>query len=453
MKKLLFLILMITPALMLSAQGVQFQDGTWADVVKSATAANKMIYLDVYTTWCGPCKMLDKMIFPDSAVGAAYNDKFINYKVDAEKGEGIALAKKFKVTGYPTGLFLSPDGEKLIYKTMGFTDKEAIIHRAEVAVEERKDPMTWERYMAEFKKGNRDKPFLEKFLEKADRLQKNNDSILDAYVNQYVKGTPDSNTLQFLYKNTQTLDNQSYEIVYQNAEALHKADSYFVLNKWLNRLAYSTLEKATNNKDEAVLNRLIKAIDRYNFIDNFVYGKYFYQSTYFERTGQAEKLSAAYVAEADFLMRIPEDKMQALDKNLLEEAKAGIIAQLKAMNVPESSWDASVKATIAQHPQLNRQAHESMAIRLNAAAWNMVENKVTDKEKLAQAMKWSEKSMTLLDGSPDWSTVTDTYANLLYISGEKDKAIQTEKEALAKAEDSAKAEFQATLDKMEKGTL
>lgn len=121
--------------------------------------------------------------------------------------------------------------------------------------------------------------------------------------------------------------------------------------------------------------------------------------------------------------------------------------------MPESSWDASVKATIAQHPQLNRQAEENMAIRLNAAAWDMVENKVSDKDKLAQAIKWSEKSTTLLDGLPEWPMGADTYANLLYITGEKDKAIQTEKEALAKAEDSVKADFQATLDKMEKGTL
>jgi len=313
--------------------------------------------------------------------------------------------------------------------------------------------MTWERYMAEFKKGNTEKAFLEKFLEKADRLQKNNDSILDAYVGQYIKGTPDSQTLQFLYQNTHTLDNASVGIICQNADMLHKADSNFVLDKWLNNLTYPTLEKAINHKDVAVLNRLMTALDKYSITGNMVSGKYFYQSTYYEKTGEAQKLSEAYAAEANYLMTIPDDKLKSLNQSLLEEAKAGILAQLKAMKVPESSWDASVKATIAQHPQLNRQAEESMAIRLNAAAWDMVENKVSDKVKLAKALKWSEKSVALLDGLPEWSVVADTYANLLYITGEKDKAIQTEKEALDKAEDSAKADFQATLDKMEKGTL
>lgn len=94
-----------------------------------------------------------------------------------------------------------------------------------------------------------------------------------------------------------------------------------------------------------------------------------------------------------------------------------------------------------------------MAIRLNAAAWNMVENKVSDKAKLAQAIKWSEKSTTLLKGLPEWSMVADTYSNLLYITGERDKAVQTEKEVLSKVDESAKADFQETLDKMEKGTL
>ena len=47
-----------------------------------------MIFLDAYASWCGPCKMLQKNVFTKKAVGDFYNSKFINVKMDMEKGEG-----------------------------------------------------------------------------------------------------------------------------------------------------------------------------------------------------------------------------------------------------------------------------------------------------------------------------------------------------------------------------
>lgn len=90
------------------------------------------------------------------------------------------------------------------------------------------------------------------------------------------------------------------------------------------------------------------ALDKYSITGNMVSGKYFYQSSFYEKIGQEQKLSEAYATEANYLMSIPADKLESLNQSMLEEAKAGITAQLKAMNVPESSWEAS----LAQHPQI-----------------------------------------------------------------------------------------------------
>lgn len=92
------------------AAGMKFTEGDFASVVALAKKENKKIFIDIYTTWCGPCKFLSANIFPDKAVGEYMNGVFVNAKFDAEKGEGIELAKKFKVKGYPTMIILDADG-------------------------------------------------------------------------------------------------------------------------------------------------------------------------------------------------------------------------------------------------------------------------------------------------------------------------------------------------------
>ncbi len=68
--------------------GIQFTDEAWAAIVKKAKAENKIIFLDAYASWCGPCKLLQKNVFTRSDVGELFNKNFINVKVDMERGEG-----------------------------------------------------------------------------------------------------------------------------------------------------------------------------------------------------------------------------------------------------------------------------------------------------------------------------------------------------------------------------
>src|SRR5688500_6445990 len=102
----------------LRAQGVQMFEGTWDQVLAEAQRQNKPIYLDAYATWCGPCKMLKRDVFPDRQVGAYFNANYISVSVDMEKGEGIELAKKFGVTAYPTHLYFDPSGN-LVHRAVG----------------------------------------------------------------------------------------------------------------------------------------------------------------------------------------------------------------------------------------------------------------------------------------------------------------------------------------------
>ena len=71
------------------AQGITFIEGKpWKEVLALAKRSNKLIFLDAYATWCGPCKDLQRDVFTDNEVAKVYNPAFINVKMDMEKGEG-----------------------------------------------------------------------------------------------------------------------------------------------------------------------------------------------------------------------------------------------------------------------------------------------------------------------------------------------------------------------------
>jgi tetratricopeptide (TPR) repeat protein len=95
-----------------ASAGVVWQEGTFDEIMAAAQKADVPVMIDFFATWCGPCKLLDKTTYSDPSV-TAFSNKFINAKFDVEKGEGIELAKRFRIMNYPTVLFLKPNGEEI----------------------------------------------------------------------------------------------------------------------------------------------------------------------------------------------------------------------------------------------------------------------------------------------------------------------------------------------------
>lgn len=99
--------------------GIAFTTATFDELLAKAKAENKLVFIDGYTTWCGPCKMLAKQTFPQKEVGTYMNPRFVSCQIDMERGEGPELAKRFNISAYPTMLVLRPDGT-LVDKIVGF---------------------------------------------------------------------------------------------------------------------------------------------------------------------------------------------------------------------------------------------------------------------------------------------------------------------------------------------
>lgn len=112
-----------------------FQELTLDKALEQAAAENKLVFVDCYTVWCGPCKMMAEKILPLKEVGEFMNDHFVCLKIDMEKGEGVKIARKYKITAYPTFLILKTDGSLQHRIVGGAATGEDFLNKVEEGME------------------------------------------------------------------------------------------------------------------------------------------------------------------------------------------------------------------------------------------------------------------------------------------------------------------------------
>ncbi len=99
-------------------EAIVFNDKPWSELLATAKNQNKLIFLDAYASWCGPCKWMAANIFTNDTVADYFNKTFICARIDMEKGEGPGLARQYQVRAYPTLLFIDRNGN-MIHKKVG----------------------------------------------------------------------------------------------------------------------------------------------------------------------------------------------------------------------------------------------------------------------------------------------------------------------------------------------
>jgi thiol:disulfide interchange protein len=108
-------------------------DQNYDAALAKAETDDKLIMIDVYTDWCAPCKKMDKETFPaEEVVNRAAN--FVNLKLDAEKGQGPEVQRKFGVTAYPTILFVNGKGE-LVHTVVGLQSAQQLAAEMDKALD------------------------------------------------------------------------------------------------------------------------------------------------------------------------------------------------------------------------------------------------------------------------------------------------------------------------------
>lgn len=110
-----------------------FYSGPFEQALKDAAKKKKIIFVDAYTSWCGPCKMMNNNTFKDKTAGDYFNSNLISMKIDMEKGEGPQFAMRYGVRAYPTLLFINHKGE-VVHKVLGYSDGKQLVEEAKKAL-------------------------------------------------------------------------------------------------------------------------------------------------------------------------------------------------------------------------------------------------------------------------------------------------------------------------------
>jgi len=439
------------------AQGIQFEKDNWKTVKNKANKENKLIYLDVYTTWCAPCKYMALNYFPTREAGDFYNKNFVNYKVDAETEEGIDIAKEFKVDGFPTNLFIEAQTGKIVYRTSGMPSTlEGFIKNGSTALEEQKSPMTMEAYKEKFRQGNYDEIFLKEYLEKKQRLEENNDSVIDAYLNLCCKDQVTDSALSIILKYQTGIENDGYQILLKHSEDVDRLKQQTgYLNKYKKYWYYHSLGRAADAGDEKKVEELLEKVNDFN-LDDPTHNTFYYREKVLTVNDDTAKLWKVRKRFAEATMNMTDKDYTAL----FEKTKYSMIEQIKwqakQQGAKEEDMEKIIKMNL-ERPVVKYMNERNYANTLNEIAWDVYEknkNKFINKERIRLAIIWVKKAMDLTKELPEsWIANADTYSHLLYLSGSKAEAMALEKEVILKAKeikDKGLDDYEAFLNEMNK---
>ncbi|WP_164108149.1 MULTISPECIES: thioredoxin family protein [Sphingobacterium] len=411
MRKLLTLLFIIPLFVTGQEKGINFEhNGNWEKIKAKAKAENKHIFVDCFTTWCGPCIWMAENVFPQENVGTFFNANFVNLKLQMDQtkkdteevkswySEATRFAKDYGVRAYPTFLIFSPNGE-LVHRMVGGGEAESFIARAKEGL----NPET--QYVTLVKKfeANPKDAAIAKSLAKAAQSaydEAMSSKAITAFIESVgVEGALTSDNIDLLLQGATSSKSASYGIIKDN---MKKVDA----------LLEETQKPGSSND-------ILSSILVYELV--------------MPKIGKAETPSVDFVA----LQKEIEQVHPYVDMtSSLARAKAQYYGRVKNWPAFKDAVDEFVKVG---SKRLSPQD-------LNSFAWTIFEN-CDDAACITSALAWSKKSLEAGENA----AYLDTYANLLYKSGDKANAIKWQEKALVAASESEKENYQAILNKMKAG--
>jgi thioredoxin-related protein len=406
MKKAFLFLGLLLISITVFSQGIVFETGTWNQVLVKAKLTNKPIFVDIYTTWCGPCKKMSTKVFPKEEVGKVYNENFICYSVDAEKGEGLYLAGRYEVHAFPTYLFVRPNGE-LCAINLGYMDAKKIIDLSKTALKSYEDTKSLKDYESAYAKKKTDPQFMIDYLNKRRAFGESNDVLFDEFLKMLPEQERSSDQVAELYNaEIERMSTNSFacENLIKN-KALFEGKNIGNISNRLKSCALQSMRLAQKNRDLKLLDCAILAYGEepptpLNYLNDYFYMQYY------QALGDKKRF-AIYASSYfnNYLVKFTPDKQ--MNKNMVGKLLIGT-----------SSY---------------------------------VANNISDEKLLQDALSWSKRALEFSPEDPNYLYVCGT---LQYKLGQKEEAKQGVAYAISKMKDpnSATAKlYQETLRKMNAG--
>ncbi len=342
MKKTIVLFGILLIATNSFTQAIQFTTKSWGDVLAEAKKTNKNIFVDAYTTWCAPCKKMEKFVFTKPNVGDFYNKNFINLQMDMENGEGLAFAEKYEVKAFPTLLYFSPEGE-LVHRIAGLQEAEAFINVGEAALNPslRLGTLT-KRYL----QGERSAEFLKSYAyaSKAGADVKYRD-LAEEYLNTQNDWSSPEN-LQFIFDFTENTRARHFNYMIENRSLFESAFGVTPVFNKVQSIVESHLDLILNGKGSAVdaekeLTAAGKLFDKVYKEESKVKFAAF-KMTFYRTQGNRDGFAEAAVEYVENMKNITADELNSIartfaevidDKEMLEKAVQWSLRSIEMENV------------------------------------------------------------------------------------------------------------------------
>lgn len=381
-------------------QGIKWtQDESWFQILDRARRENKIIFLDCYTTWCAPCKIMDKTVYNDREVGSFMNKNFVNVKVQFDKTDkdetsvkllyliADTILIKYRLQGYPSFLFFDTTG-RLFYKKVGFQDASNFLKLAKTVLEP--DKRTIFNKVEDYKIGEFDYETLPILIEAVRELMDEKDleaRMARDYYENFLQKTDivsillTKENVDFVSKHLHLLSSQHklFKIIFTNRDKVDsiaeiagicgKMINYIITKEEIYDKVYSGGKiKSANINWSAINNSIIKkyGMSYANILVPPVQLSYYYQlNKWSEYIRLIEKVSKLFPPKAN----------------------SSCFAAAVGSIIPQDDWA------------------------LNWIAWNLF-LKSNDKSALIKALQWIDSSLQLT--SSLWYECYDTKANLTY---------------------------------------
>lgn len=441
MKKQLIIITALLFSLLGFSQGIEFEHGSWKEVLEKAQQTNRPIFVDVYTSWCGPCKRMSKEIFPLAEVGKVYNANFVCYQIDAEKGEGIEITKKYEVMSYPTYLFIEADGT-LFSRYGGYMEADKFISVSKTAIIDLNDPKPLSEWEKEYVEKKNDPTFLLEYINKRLKLGKLATQLFDEYLALLPNDQRVSDKIIEIYRKESrniSINSLAYTNLQDNKTLFSPKVGGYVYIFMIGAVANS-FKEACKNKNEKLLQQVVDANEKLPKTSQSKLKEELCMN-YYKKTNDLDKyISNATIYCETALMSMSADSMIKVDKKKLKEFEGAPQSTLRGI---DSTQLAEIRNYMS-HALRNKYSEA-----LNDIAWDFF-GKIADTKALENALRWSKRSLEIY---PDNHMFLDTYANLLYKLGRNEEAITNENEAFRIATET-KADtkvYEKTLVKMKAG--
>jgi thiol-disulfide isomerase/thioredoxin len=382
------LINMLLFSSLLQAEGIEFFEGDFEEAFAMANTSGKLVFVDAYAQWCGPCKRMAATTFKDSKVGEFFNETFINMKIDMEKGQGLRFRKKYPVSAYPTLMFINGEGE-IVHKATGGKDVDGIIQLAKLAM--RKDDRS-DSFAKKYEAGDRDYDLVLNYITALNKVGKPSLKIS----NEYLRSNPDITEEQkaaFLFEAATDADSRLFDQMLGYKSKLEKIKGKEIVIAQIEKACCKTVEKAVEYENEDLLKR---AKEKMKKNAKSAYKAFDIKSDmdYFEGIGKVDKYLDKTEEYTKKIIKDNADELLEQGKHLAKNYQSNpkAVALVKTSYERSLALNDSPDGRVDYASTLHKLKDTDLAINQAKLAKQMIEKKGDNPAKVDRLIKFLEST-------------------------------------------------------------